>query len=101
MGRISKIKKVTFTATVWRWPGIGAWHFVTIEPTLAKKIKESAQTYGAGFVKVIAKTGKAQWQTALFPQKKLQTYLLSVKKSVRKLEGIQVGEKITITCTLV
>ena len=78
----SKIYK--FKAEVWKWPGYAGWHFVNVPQEISVKIKRIARTYGAGFVKVEATVGKSSWETALFPQVKSKSYLLSIKASIRK-----------------
>lgn len=90
---------------VWVWPGPpaggGGWHFVYVDGENKKKIDKVGKKYGAGFVKVMAKIGKTQWQTALFPHKKEDCYLISIKQAVRKKEGIFVGDSVTIKVQLI
>ena len=79
---------------VWRWPGDAGWHFVNVD----KKISEqSRKVYTKGFVRIVAKLGKTSWETALFPHKLSQSYLLSVKKSVRLKEDILEGDVVKIS----
>ena len=86
---------------VWVWPGVGGWHFVYVDSANKKKVDKYGQRYGAGFVKVLAKIGKTEWQTALFPHKKEDCYLISIKQSVRKKEGILDGDNVTIKLQLI
>jgi hypothetical protein len=46
-------------------------------------------------VPVTVKIGETEWQTSLLPQGKTGTYLLAIKASVRKAEGIEEGSVIT------
>ena len=90
-------KKVfKFNAKVWVWPGYAGWHFVTLPKNLSKKIKKIGKIYGAGFVRVKVAVGKSTWRTALFPHKESESYLLSIKKPVRKKEGIWEDDDIEI-----
>ena len=60
-----------------------------------------AKTYGGGFVKIEAKIGKTSWQTALFPYKREDTYLIFIKKQIRQKEGVFEGEFVDIKIKLV
>mgnify|MGYP001274225394 CR=1 FL=1 len=81
---------------VWIWPGVGGWHFVYVDRKFNKKIKELGKPYGGGFVKIKAKLGKTSWETALFPYKKEDVYLLSIKATVRKKESVFDGDEVKI-----
>lgn len=95
-------KKVyKFRGQVWKWPGEGAWHFVNLPKKMYQEIRKVAKPYGAGFVKVKVTLGKSSWVTALFPHKQSETYLISIKNSIRKKEGIWENDKINITFLLV
>lgn len=89
-----------FKARVWRWPGVGGWHFVNLPKTLSAKINKTAKSYGAGFVKVKATIGSSSWTTALFPHKESKGYLLSIKQSIRKKEGIWENDLVGISFVL-
>ena len=94
-------KKVfKFQAKVWVWPGYAGWHFVTLPKNLSKEIKKVAKQYGAGFVKVTVTVGSSTWVTALFPHKESESYLLSIKKSIRKKEEIWEDDDIKISFIL-
>lgn len=86
-------KKNTFSqkAKVWLYPGLGGWHFVTLDKKLSADIRAKHKT---GFVKVEALVGKIKWNTSLFPHKLSESYLLCVKNNVRKAEGIFEGDEI-------
>lgn len=86
-------KEYQIKAKVWLYPGLGGWHFVTLDKKLSKSIRDK---YPKGFVKIKAKLGKTSWYTSLFPHKQSESYLLSVKASVRKKEGIFEGDEVSI-----
>jgi hypothetical protein len=85
---------------LWLWNAHkGSWHFFTIPPEVAASIKEKYGnlTKGWGSLPVIAvlksELGeKATLSTSVFPDKKSGTYILPVKKSVRKDLGVQEGD---------
>lgn len=94
------MKSFWVSGKVFIWPGEMGWHFVYLDKNLAEKIRKVAKTYGSGFVRVNAKLGKTSWGTALFPYKKENTFLLSIKKDVRIREGIYQGDSIKIKIIL-
>lgn len=94
-------KNYHISSTVWVYPGLGGWHFVTLDKVLSQTIKKTARRYGAGFVKITATIGSTSWQTALFPHKQSGAYLLSIKASVRKKEAIYEGDTVQIAFELI
>lgn len=90
-------------AEVWEWQGKGAWHFVTLDQKTAKAVKqtqEGKKRVGWGSVPVVATVGQTSWKTSVFPYAKVSSYLLPLKASVRKKEGIKVGDTINISLLL-
>ncbi len=92
------MKIYKFKAKVWRWPGVGGWHFVYVDKSLTEELKKKGvrYRYGSGFVAIRATVGKTSWDTALFPHTKENTYLLSIKAVVRKKEEIFDGDTVNI-----
>lgn len=94
--------KVTFKTEVWLWPGeMSAWHFASVPKKISEKIRKSRagmKRRGWGSVPVTATIGETKWETSIFPDKKAGTYLLPLKASVRKKEGI--FDKGTISLSL-
>ena len=93
-----KNKKLTIRARIWRWPGDGGWHFVTLEKALSKKIRVA---YPKGFVKIKAQIDQTSWNTSLFPHKQSESYLLSVKASTRKKEDIMEGDVVRVVFEII
>ncbi len=81
-------------AKVWKWPGEAPWHFVNVDKKISEQIRS---VYKKGFVYITAKVGKTSWDTALFPHKQSNAYLLSIKASVRKKENIWEGDEVNIS----
>ena len=89
--------KYQFKAKLWRWPGDSAWHFVTVPKVGSEKIKKGIRVKrGWGSVRVRATVGKTAWDTSIFPDSKSSTYLLPVKVSVRRAEGVEDGELVSV-----
>jgi hypothetical protein len=94
MAKTYKIK-----GKVWRWPGVGGWHFVYVEKELSETLKKEGvkHKYGSGFLAVTAKLGQTSWDTALFPHTKEGVYLLSIKSQIRKKEDIFEGDMVEVS----
>lgn len=93
---MKKTKNFSIESEVWRWPGIGGWHFVYVDRKLNSLIRANGRIYGSGFIKIEARVGQTSWQTALFPYKKEDCFLISIKNNVRKKEGVQAGDVVTV-----
>ena len=95
---------ITHTGILWRWGGSsgGSWHFLTIDGAAGDALSGTAlmrrmeKTIGGfGSLKVSARLGDSLFRTSLFPSKELG-WLLPVKASVRKAEGIGEGDAVTV-----
>ena len=92
------------TATLWLWTtdkAPASWHFMTIEGEVADAIRLAAlMTYGKrrgfGSVKVTATIGETSWPTSLFPHKASGGWILPVKASVRKAQGLIAGDEVAV-----
>lgn len=87
-----------FKEKIWLYPGMSGWQFITIP---AKQSKAINQTYGAmkkgwGSLPVSVTVGKTKWKTSIFPDKKINAYLLPLKAEVRKKENIKPGDVIAV-----
>ncbi|NRP72481.1 hypothetical protein ILFOPFJJ_03379 [Ensifer psoraleae] len=91
-----------FEAELWLYPGKGGWHFVTLPKDIAQKVKFLAEPKkrGWGSEPIIARTGKTEWTTSIFPDKGSGSFLLPVKAEVRRQEKLAAGQKIRIALTL-
>lgn len=83
---------------VWLYPGLAAWHFVSVPKKEAAQIKKAFGGLAAGFgsLPVNVKVGETSWRTSIFPDSKTQTYLLPLKAQIRKKENIKAGHDILI-----
>lgn len=88
----------TIHTQLWQYDGMkGAWFFVTIDEVLTKKIKQIKlpKAKGWGSIRVRVTIGRTTWPTSIFPTKQ-GTYLLPIKASVRKREGIAGGAMVQV-----
>ena len=90
----------SFSGEVIYWRGPSPFHFVEIPTKQSAKIKEisSSVTYGWGVIPVVARIGKTEWTTSLFPKNGI--YLLPIKDAIRKAEAIELGEKVAVKCEI-
>ena len=84
---------------VWLWPAMDAWHFVSVNKKDSKEIKNLFGGTGRGFgsIPITGTVGKTKWNTSIFPDKKSNTYVLPLKKEIRKKEDIEVGKTISFS----
>jgi hypothetical protein len=92
-----------FTAPLWRYPGEGGWHFVSLPPEIGNDIADVTAGIRAGFgsVRVAATVGTTSWRTSIFPDSKTGTYLLPVKKEVRDAEKLETGDEVWVQVQIV
>ncbi|MBP7767405.1 DUF1905 domain-containing protein [Candidatus Saccharibacteria bacterium] len=92
-----------FRAELWEWQGQAAWCFVSLPQDYYHEIKllTSQPKKGFGSVKVEAGVGSTIWRTSIFPDSKSGTYLLPIKKSVRKSESIEIGDELAVQIRLI
>lgn len=85
-----------FSGEMWFWKGPSPFHFITVpdEECGELRVASSLVTYGWGMIPVAAQIGATGWTTSLFP--KDGRYIVPVKDLVRKAEGLEVGDMVTI-----
>lgn len=104
----------TITNEIWTWTSEnrrGSYHFLSVPDDVGEKIESHAAVTrlelgqptkgGWGAVKVEATIGDTVWQTSIFPGIDENAYVLPVKASVRKTEGIIAGDKVTCKLELI
>ncbi len=84
--------RLEFSGELWFWRGPAPFHFVTVpDPECAAlESAASAVTYGWGMVPVVARIGRTEWATSLWP--KDGGYIVPVKAAVRSAERLAVGD---------
>lgn len=85
-------------SVLWEWQGKGAWCFVTLPVEYADVIRTIGVSPKRGFgsLRVECTVGKTIWKTSIFPDSKSKSYLLPIKKDVRKSERIEVGDSLSV-----
>lgn len=91
-----------FTTKPYRYsvsPEMTGWTFVSLPREIAIEIRDNFKRLeeGWGRMKVIARIGNSEWQTAIWFDTKQDTYLLPLKALIRKKENIIYEEDIRVT----
>ena len=94
-----------FDAELWRWQArkADAWVFVSLPTDVADEVLEVAAgaTRGFGSVRVEVTLGSTVWRTSIFPDDGAKTYVLPLKKTVRRAEQCDVGDTVRLRLALV
>jgi hypothetical protein len=90
----------SFSAPVWEWRGPAPHHFVTMPAHASAEISEDASvlSYGWGAIPVEVTVGDTSFTTSIFP--KDGAYIVPLKAAVRRAEGIELGDVVTLDVTL-
>lgn len=90
--------KFEFGAEIWRYPGKGGWHFITVPRPLSLRIKaeHGGLDQGWGSLPVKATIASSAWKTSLFPDTKSGCYLLPVKAAVRRKIDVKEGDTVDV-----
>jgi hypothetical protein len=88
------------TGEVIYWRGPAPFYYVPVPEAVAARIKAvSAEvSYGWGVIPATVTIGDTEFTTSLFP--KDGGYLVPLKVAVRKAEGIEDGEAVTLRLVL-
>jgi len=89
-----------FSAQLWIWEAReeAGWTFVSVPIRESEEIRELSATRppaGFGSVRVSVTLGGSVWQTSVFPGADGR-YALPIKKAVRRAEGIEAGDVVTV-----
>ncbi len=92
--------QVEFIGELWYWRGPAPFHFITVPERESSAIQDMSRlvTYGWGMIPVAAQIEDTDWTTSLFP--KDGGYVLPVKDAVRRAEGLEVGDTVTVRLTI-
>jgi len=85
-----------FSGEMWFWRGPAPWHFITVPEAECADLEATSAmvSYGWGMIPVTAQIGETGWTTSLFP--KDRRYVVPVKAWVRKAEGLELGDLVTV-----
>jgi hypothetical protein len=88
--------RLEFSGEMWFWKGPSPFHFITVPEDECGELEAASAlvSYGWGMIPVAAQIGGTGWKTSLWP--KDGRYLVPVKNLVRKAEGLELGDVVTV-----
>ena len=92
-----------FTAQLWRWEAAepAAWFFLALPQDVSDDIEDlTGPRGGFGSVRVEVRVGGSTWRTSVFPDARRKTFVLPVKKAVRRKEDVEAGDTACFTLTV-
>lgn len=93
---------ITIQGKLWKWEGPSAWFFLPTTKAQGVALRERQKDTprrGFGSIKVRATIGETTFVTSIFPTKD-GPFLLPVKASVRKKEGLVDKSVVSAHCVL-
>jgi hypothetical protein len=92
--------QLSFSGELWYWRGPSPFHFVTVPDAQCRELSDASRlvSYGWGCIPVTARIGGTDFTTSLFP--KDGAYLVPVKATVRRAEGLELGDVVQVELTV-
>jgi hypothetical protein len=92
--------QLEFSGEIFEWRGPAPHHFLTVPEPESMAIAEMSAgvTYGWGMIPVSGRVGKTTFTTSLWP--KDGGYIVPLKLALRRAEGLEVGDVITVQLTV-
>ncbi len=83
-----------FSAELWKYSSPAGWYFVSLPGEISAEIRAHLkwQEEGWGRMKASARIGELEWETAIWFDRKRQSYLLPIKAEIRKKAGLQLNQ---------
>lgn len=95
----------TFSNELWEWdaPAEASWYFVSLPHADADDIDERFGRSAAGFgsIRVEVTIGDTTWRTSIFTSTSEKTYLLPIKKAVRKAECLDARSAADVSLSII
>lgn len=87
--------KYEFSTEMWKHNAPGGWHFVSLPEILSKEIRQNLgwQEEGWGRMKVLAQIGELKWETSIWFDTKMDTYILPMKSEIRKKTNLEINKQ--------
>lgn len=91
--------KYEYSTKMWKHNSPGGWYFVSIPQSISKEIREnlSWQEEGWGRMKAVAKIEDLTWETAIWFDTKMTTYILPIKAQIRTAKKLKVDQEIKMS----
>ncbi len=90
--------KYKFSTKMWKTNLEGSWHFVSLPKTMSKEIRANLkwQEEGWGRMKAVSQIGEIKWNTSIWFDTKINTYILPIKAEIRKKTKLELNKKFEI-----
>ncbi|MBI3137845.1 MAG: DUF1905 domain-containing protein [Sphingobacteriales bacterium] len=87
-----------FSAKIWQYKTAGGWYFVSVPERLSKEIRKCNKDLeqGWGRLKARVKTGSSEWDTAIWYDSKMVSYILPLNAPIRRKENLITGMRIVV-----
>ncbi len=94
--------KYEFSGKLWKSSEQGGWQFISLPNDISKEIRESLkwQEEGWGRMKATARIKEIDWETAIWFDKKADTYLLPIKADIRKKATIKLDDLVKVSISI-
>ena len=96
---------VVFDAELWLWDARRAesWIFVSLPVDASEVIRDltDGSRRGFGSVRVRVTVCGSTWTTSIFPGSGGGSYVLPIKRAIRKAEALDVGDVANVTVELI
>lgn len=91
-----------FKNKLWIYSGEGAWYFLTLPAEYTDELKQLRDPLAKGFgsLRVEARIDETTWKTSIFPDSKSDSYVLPVKKEVRRANNLEAGDTVECSVTI-
>lgn len=96
---------VVFDAELWVWDArrTDVWTFVSLPAEESEEIRDLAGGVRRGFgsLRVQATIGGSTWTTSIFPGGRGGSYVLPIKRAIRKAESLDIGAATRVMAELI
>lgn len=96
---------MVFDTELWIWDArrLDSWTFVSLPTEASEEIRDRAggRRRGFGSLRVRVTVGASEWTTSIFPDSARGSYVLPIKRDIRKAEGLDAGDTTTVTVELI
>lgn len=91
-----------FSGELWKSEGQGGWYFVSLPKDISIEIRANLQWQeeGWGRMKAMAKIEDVEWETAIWFDKKKDTYLLPIKADIRKKVKLELDQFLDLSISI-
>lgn len=90
--------KYEFSTKMWRHPSSGGWYFISLPKIISKEIRVHLkwQEEGWGRMKAFAEINKLIWESAIWFDTKMDTYILPIKAEIRTKLNLELNKEFII-----